>query len=96
MVRECLSLSACAGNMRKRMLVRRLIVECQENRTTKPMCKSYEVVSAAVNDKLIKAKLTFFKSVAQHLQEIRTVYRSDAPVSCFLLDDLSEVIQSLD
>ena len=67
----------------------------QEKKFTKPTCKSYEVVSVAVKDKLILAKLHFFKFVASHLQPFLVVYQTDRPMVPFLSDDLSFMVRGV-
>ena len=62
---------------------------------TKPGNKSYETVVEASKDKLIRAKLTFFKCVAGQIQPFLATFQSDKPLTSFLSSKLCNIIRSL-
>ena len=67
----------------------------QSKQITTPGCKSYETVVEATKDKLIKAKLQFFKCIAGQLQPFLASFQSDKPLVPFLCSELSNLIRSL-
>jgi len=60
-----------------------------------PKTKSYSIVSEAVKDTLIQAKLAFFKSVANQLQPFLTSYQTDIPMIPFMYNDLNNLLKSM-
>ena len=57
--------------------------------------KSFQVIKETVDDKLILAKLHFFKCIASHLQPFVANYQTDKPMVCFLATDMSAVPRGL-
>ena len=55
---------------------------------TKPGNKSYETVVEASKDKLIRAKLQFFKCVAGQIQPFLATFQSDKPLTPFLSSEV--------
>ena len=48
-----------------------------------------------MDDKLILAKLHFFKCIAGELQPFLANYQTDMPMVCFLATDLSTLLRAL-
>ena len=67
----------------------------QERRIPNPGNKSFQVIKEAVDDKLILAKLHFFKCIASELQPFLANYQTDKPMVCFLATDLSTLLRAL-
>lgn len=67
----------------------------QSKELEKPGCKSYEVVTSKLKDKLIKAKLEFFRYIAMFIQPFLGNYQTDRPMTPFLMNDLSSIIKDL-
>ncbi|CAH3038939.1 unnamed protein product [Pocillopora meandrina] len=67
----------------------------KEKRIPNPGNKSFQVIKEAVDDKLILAKLQYFKCIASQLQLFLTNYQTDKPMVCFLATDLSTVLRDL-
>ena len=61
----------------------------------KPTCKSYEVVTSKMKDKLLVAQLEFFRYIAMFLQPFLGNYQTDKPMTPFLMTDLSSIIRGL-
>lgn len=49
----------------------------------------------AADDKLLLAKLHYFKCIASQLQSFLANYQTDKPMVCFLATDLSTVLRNL-
>ena len=62
---------------------------------TDPKTKSYSIVSEAVKDTLIQAKLAFFKSVDNQLQPFLTSYQTEIPMISFMYNDLNNLLESM-
>ena len=62
---------------------------------TKPGRESYETVVEASKDKLIRAKLQFFKCVAGQIRPFLATFQSDKPLTLFLSSELCNIIRSL-
>ena len=67
----------------------------ESKETTKPGNKSYETVVEASKDKLIRAKLQFFKCEAGHIQPFFATFQSDKPLTPFLSSELCNIMRSL-
>lgn len=67
----------------------------KEKRIPNPGNKSFQVIKEAVDDKLILAKLQYFKCTASQLQPFLTNYQTDKPMVCFLATDLSTFLRDL-
>ena len=67
----------------------------QSKQITTPGNKSYETIVEATKDKLITAKLQFFKCIAGQLQPFLASFQSDKPLVPFLSSELSNLIRSL-
>ena len=67
----------------------------KEKRIPNPGNKLFQVIKEAVDDKLILAKLQYFKCIASQLQPFLTNYQTDKPIVCFLATDLSTVLRDL-
>ena len=67
----------------------------KEKRIPNPGNKSFQVIKEAVDDKLILAKLQYFKCTASQLQPFLTNYQTDKPLVCFLATDLSTFLRDL-
>ena len=63
--------------------------------STRPSSKSYLAVKKGVEDKLLVAKLSFFKYIASLLQSNLTKYQTDDPKLPFLVKDLERLHKSL-
>lgn len=61
----------------------------------KPTCKSFEVVSSKMKDKLLVSQLEFFRYIAMFLQPFLGNYQTDKPMVPFLMGDLSSIIRGL-
>ena len=62
---------------------------------TKPGNKLYETIVEATKDKLIRAKLQFFKCVAGQIQPFLATFQSDKPLTPFPSSELCNIIRSL-
>ncbi|WAR04834.1 hypothetical protein MAR_020203 [Mya arenaria] len=72
------------------------VKEVESNKKyTKPTCKSYGIIKAAVNDPLMLAKLHFFKTVAKLLEPFLEDFQSSSPMVCFLAKNLETTVVSL-
>ncbi|XP_063221796.1 uncharacterized protein LOC134530674 [Bacillus rossius redtenbacheri] len=60
-----------------------------------PGCRSFQVVSAAIKDKLLAAKLAFFQSVAAEVEPFLRVFQADTPLAPFLYEYLNKNMISL-
>lgn len=67
----------------------------KEKRIPNPGNKSFEVIKEAADDKLVLAKLHYFKCIASQLQPFLANYQTDKPMVCFLATDLSTVLRNL-
>ena len=75
--------------------VRKFVKAVQQKNLPQPGNKSFDIVSQAAGDVLFLAKIHFFMSVALTLQPFLATYQTDAPVACFLAQDLCDVIKAL-
>lgn len=67
----------------------------ESKQITKPGNKSYETIVEATKDKLIRAKLQFFKCVAGQIQPFLVTFQSDKPLTPFLSSELCNLLRSL-
>ncbi|GBN85948.1 hypothetical protein AVEN_104734-1 [Araneus ventricosus] len=70
-------------------------VEAVEKNKEAPCSNSYNLIKEAIQDKLLPAKLTFFRSVACEFEGFLREYQTDAPLIPFLFSDLSVLLQGL-
>lgn len=75
--------------------VKQYVRKVQEKTFQKPSCSSYDVISNAVKDNLIIAKLEFFNLVADILQPFLKNFQSEKPLVPFLSSELSAIVRSL-
>lgn len=76
--------------------VKAYVKAVDEKKVSKPICKSYAVVSEMCKkDKLLIAKICFFKCIAMHLQPFLAKYQTSRPMVVFLSDDLCNIIKGL-
>lgn len=66
-----------------------------KKKSQKPTCNSYAVLKDFSKDKLVIAKLEFFKLVASALQGYLSFYQTDKPVLPMMAEDLSSILRSL-
>lgn len=66
-----------------------------KKRAQQPTCNSYAVLKEFTKDKLILAKLEFFRLVANILQPFLAFYQTDKPVLPFMAEDLVTLLKSL-
>lgn len=59
-----------------------------------PNCKSFQIVAAAVDDKLLLAKLTFFQSLATEVEPFLREFQTDNPMAPFLFDAIYLLLQN--
>ncbi|XP_043468991.1 uncharacterized protein LOC122503272 [Leptopilina heterotoma] len=59
-----------------------------------PTCNSFTIVADALTDKLLPAKLSFFRSLAEDLEPFLTEFQSDAPLAPFLFDSLTLMLKN--
>ena len=71
------------------------VKKVEEKKFPKPTCKSYTVLEEFSKDKLVIAKLEFFKVVASFLKPYLTFYQSDKPVLPLMTSDLCTLLRSL-
>lgn len=71
------------------------IEKVETKKLSKPSCNSYKVLLEHSKDKLIIAKLEFFKLVSSLLEPFLTSYQTDRPVLPMMADDLSSTLRSL-
>lgn len=69
--------------------VEQYVKKVESKELTKPTNKSYQVLSAAVKDKLVRVKLEFFCSIANILQPFLSNFQTDRPMVPFLVTDLT-------
>lgn len=60
-----------------------------------PGNNSFQIVKQCTTDKLIEAKIEFFKMVASVLQPFLAFYQTDKPVIPFLASDQSVLLKPL-
>ena len=75
--------------------VLKYVKAAESKQITKPGDKSYETIVEATKDKLIRAKLQFFKCVAGQIQPFLATLQSDKPLTPFLSSELCNLIRSL-
>ena len=75
--------------------VLKYVKAAESKQITKPGNKSYETIVEATKDKLIRAKLQFFKCVAGQIQPFLATFQSDKPLTPFLSSKLCNLIRSL-
>lgn len=68
-------------------------VECASKEHTAPSCNSFKIVSRCIKDKLLKAKLAFFMSLAAALEPFLRKFQADIPLAPFLYESLLLVIR---
>lgn len=66
-----------------------------EKKSPDPKTKSFGVVKACCDDKLIEAKLSFYRSVGQQIQPFLKLYQTDRPMMPLLSSDLFDLLKSL-
>ncbi|WAR23449.1 LOW QUALITY PROTEIN: hypothetical protein MAR_037118 [Mya arenaria] len=71
------------------------VKDVEKKKIAKPTCKSFEIVSAALKDKLIRAKFEFFRCVAMHLQAFLGNFQTEKPMVPFLYSELLSIIRGL-
>lgn len=62
---------------------------------TAPTCKSFKVISTALEDKLLKAKLCFFQSLATDLEPFLLRFQSDLPLAPFVYGSLLSTMKTV-
>lgn len=70
-------------------------VQETEKQKAKPTCNSYCVLKEFTRDRLVVAKLEFFRLISSILQPYLASYQTDKPVICFMASDLSSLLRSL-
>lgn len=60
-----------------------------------PTSISYKIMINCLNDKLLKPKLAFFKSLANEVEPFLQSYQSDAPMTPFLYTDLKTIMETI-
>ena len=63
-------------------------IEGVEKTKVIPTCKSYKVVSSALKDKLLPAKLAFFESIASTVEPFLTRFQPNAPLAPLMYEEL--------
>jgi len=66
-----------------------------KNTPRKPSSYSYELVEKLLKDKFLKAKLSFFQTVASEFEPFLKAYQSDALLGPFLYTDLNNILKLL-
>ena len=61
----------------------------------RPKAHSFEFIEGCVKDALVVAKLLIFIAIAKIVQQFRTVYQCDKPMTPFLYQDLPKITKSL-
>jgi hypothetical protein len=64
-------------------------------KSKRPKCKSYEVLASHYKDKLVIAKLQFFRDVALRLKNYLVPFQTDSPMLPFLNDTLEGMLRKL-
>lgn len=60
-----------------------------------PTCQSFKIVSKAVKDHLLEAKLALFQTVARELEGFLARFQSDAPLAPLLYESLCTIIKNI-
>ena len=60
-----------------------------------PQCSSYKEVSAAVKDKLILVKFSFFITVAKLIQPFLVIFQSEKPMVPFLGQEIAKLLKAM-
>ena len=72
------------------------IVKCvDDNKLKSPGTKLFQTVKAACHDPLLKVKLHFILTLANHLQSFLKLYQVDKPMMPFLVPDLLKPVKDL-
>ena len=71
------------------------VEEVENKKKPKPTCNSYSILKQFTKDKLVIAKLEFFKLVAGVIQPFLTFYQTDKPVLPMMAKDVSSILKSL-
>ncbi|CAI6352627.1 unnamed protein product [Macrosiphum euphorbiae] len=66
-----------------------------KNTPREPTSLSYKIMINCLNDKLLKPKLAFFKSLANDVEPFLRNYQSDAPMAPFLYTDLKTIMETV-
>ena len=57
-----------------------------------PSCNSFEIVSSALNDRLLSAKISFFQTIASDIESFLTQFQSNNPLALLLYEALSSTM----
>lgn len=60
-----------------------------------PKCASYEIVSNALTDKLLSARLAFFRTLASDVEPFLTDFQSDDPLAPFLYERIVALLKTV-
>ena len=64
-------------------------------KSKRPSSKSYHTLKAALDDKLVPAKLPFFDHIASIIEPYLNRYRIDKPMVPFMYYDLKDIVYQL-
>ena len=66
-----------------------------EKKSPDPKTKSFDVVKDCCSDKLMEAKLSFYRLIGQQLKPYLTLYQTERPMMPFMSSDLLDLLKSL-